>query len=80
MVGHLWKSWLGQAEQDGRAIVRIAGVRYERQLVRIKSGTGLEALTTLMNDKYGSAATPAVIDSGDLWLFEAAPRMTEGAQ
>ena len=59
MVGKLWKSWPGQAEQDGRAIVRIAGVRYERQLVRIKSGTGLEALTTLMNDKYGSAATPA---------------------
>ena len=80
MVGKLWKSWPGQAEQDGRAIVRNAGVRYERQLVRIKSGAGLEALTTLMNDKYGSAATPAVIDSSDLWLFEAAPRMTEGAQ
>lgn len=79
-VGKLWKSWPAQAEQDGRAVVRIDGVRYERQLVRITSGAGLEALTALMNDKYGSAATPAVIDSGDLWLFEAAPRTTEGAQ
>ena len=80
MVGKLWKSWPAQAEQDGRAVVRIDGVRYERQLVRITSGAGLEALTALMKDKYGSAATPAVIDSGDLWLFEAAPRTTEGAQ
>ena len=80
MVGKLWKSWPAQAEQDGRAILRIDGVRYERQLVRITSGAGLEALTALLNEKYGSKATPAAIDSGDLWMFGAAPRTPEGAQ
>ena len=80
MVGKLWKSWPAQAERDGRAIVRIDGVRYERELVRIKSGAGLEALTSLLNEKYASTATPAAIDSGDLWMFEAAPRTTEGAR
>ena len=80
MVGKLWKSWPAQAEQDGRAVVRIDGVRYERQLVRITSGAGLEALTALLNEKYGSKSTPAAIDSGDLWMFEAAPRTPEGAQ
>ena len=80
MVGKLWKSWPAQAERDGRAIVRIDGVRYERQLVRIKSGAGLEALTSLLNEKYASTATPAAIDSGDLWMFEAAPRTTEGVR
>ena len=80
MVGKLWKSWPAQAEQDGRAVVRIDGVRYERELVRVKSGAGLEALIELMNEKYGSAGTPAAIDSGDLWMFEAAPRATEEAQ
>ncbi|MDB4150746.1 hypothetical protein N9740_04540 [Pseudomonadales bacterium] len=80
LVGKLWKSWPAQAEKDGRAIVRINGVRYERQLVRIKSGAGLEALTELLNEKYASSATPAAIDSGDLWMFEAAPRTTGEAQ
>ena len=78
-VGRLWKSWPAQAERDGRAVLRVNGVRYERQLVRISSGAGLEELTQLINDKYSSQATPATIDSGDLWMFEAAPRATAGA-
>ncbi len=80
LVGRLWKSWPAQAEQDGRAVVRINGVRYERQLVRIASGAGYEALTELMNEKYASTATPESIDSGDLWMFEAAPRSSVGDQ
>jgi hypothetical protein len=79
LVGKLWKSWPAQAERDGRAVIRVDGVRYERQLVRIKSGAGMEELTALMNEKYSSQATPATIDSGDLWMFEAAPRNTAGA-
>jgi hypothetical protein len=27
-----------------------------------------------MNEKYSSRATPAAIDSGDVWMFEAQPR------
>ena len=49
LVGKLWKSWPAQAERDGRAVIRVDGVRYERQLVRIKSGAGMEELTALMN-------------------------------
>jgi hypothetical protein len=77
-VGKLWKSWPAQAERDGRAVLRINGTRYERQLVRVTSGEGLEALTATMNKKYPSRATPAAIDSGDLWMFEAQPRGTVG--
>ena len=73
-VGKLWKSWPAQAERDGRAIVRVAGVRYERQLIRIEKGDGLESLTSLMQEKYGSSASPASIDAGDLWMFVAGPR------
>ena len=36
LVGKLWKSWPSQAERDGRAVIRVDGVRYERQLVRIE--------------------------------------------
>ena len=80
LVGKLWKSWPSQAERDGRAVIRVDGVRYERQLVRIENGAGLDELTALMNEKYSSQATPAAIDAGDLWMFEAAPRAAAGAR
>jgi len=80
LTGKLWKSWPGQAERDGRAVLRIEGVRYERQLKRITSGAGLEELVALMNKKYATKGTPGAIDSGDLWMFEAAPRTVERAQ
>ena len=35
-VGPLWKNWPRQAERDGRAVLRIGGKRYERQLRRIE--------------------------------------------
>jgi len=79
-VGKIWKSWPAQAERDGRAVVRVDGVRYERQLTRIEKGEGLGPLTTLMQEKYGSRATPAAIDSGDLWMFVAEPRLAEASQ
>ena len=40
-IGRLWKRWPVQAERDGRAVVRIEGKRYERTLVRIRSGAGI---------------------------------------
>lgn len=79
-VGKLWKSWPAQAERDGRAVMRIDGVRYERQLVRVQSGEGLQALTALINEKYSSRTSPEAIDSGDVWMFEAAPRTASGAK
>ena len=38
-LGKIWKDWAFQADEgDGLAVARIDGVRYERQLIRIKSG------------------------------------------
>jgi hypothetical protein len=73
-VGRLWKHWPGQAERDGRAIIRINGIRYERQLVRIQSGDVLDGITAEITRKYPSQTTRAAIEAGDAWLFEAAPR------
>ena len=79
-VGKLWKSWPAQAVRDGRAVFRVNGVRYERQLVRLTSGAGLESLMAMVNEKYESRATPAAIDSGDVWMFEARPRAGSAGQ
>ena len=73
-VGRLWKHWPGQAERDGRAVIRIDGIRYERQLVRIQSGDILDGITATITSKYPSPTTRAGVEAGDTWLFEAAPR------
>jgi hypothetical protein len=77
--GKIWKTWPGQAVADGRAVVRIEGVRYERQLKRIQTGDVLDAIAATISAKYPSRATRAVIESGDLWIFEVAPRDPEVA-
>ncbi len=73
-VGRLWKRWPLQAERDGRAIMRIDGKRYERQLVRIKSGPILDGISTAIRQKYPSQTTRATVEAGETWVFEAAPR------
>ena len=73
-VGQLWKRWPVQAERDGRAVMRIDGKRYERQLVRIESGEILDGITTAIRKKYPSQTTRATVEAGDTWIFEAAPR------
>ena len=73
-IGRLWKRWPVQAERDGRAVVRIEGKRYERTLVRIRSGAEvLEGVSAELGRKYGFGG-PGSIESGDTWLFELAPR------
>ncbi len=74
MVGQLWKRWPIQAERDGRAVIRIDGKRYERQLVRIASGDILDGITGAIRDKYPSRTTREAVEAGDAWVFEAAPR------
>ena len=73
-VGRLWKRWPVQAERDGRAVIRIDGKRYERQLVRIESGEILDGISGAIRDKYPSRVTRAAVEAGDSWVFEAAPR------
>ena len=72
-VGKMWKQWPLQAENDGRALFRINGVRYERHLERIQSGPELVGITAAITDKYPSQTTPAAVENGGVWLFEATP-------
>ena len=73
-VGRVWKRWPLQAERDGRAMMRIDGIRYERQLVRIKSGPILDGISAAIRNKYPSQTTRATVEAGETWVFEAAPR------
>lgn len=73
-VGRLWKSWPGQAERDGRAVMRINGIRYERHLQRISSGASLDGIVAAITAKYPSQTTRATVEAGDVWVFEAAAR------
>ncbi len=73
-IGRMWKRWPAQAVRDGRAMVRIEGKRYERQLVRIRAGTALEGVASELSRKYGYSGAAARIESGNTWLFELAAR------
>ena len=81
-IGRLWKQWPAQAERDGRAIIRVAGQRYERTLVRIVDtfqGPVVAGVISDLRRKYGFGATPADLREGTAWLFELAPPSTRGA-
>jgi hypothetical protein len=82
-LGRLWKKWPAQAERDGRAILRIDGRRYERQLVRLMTEPEVAGVTAEFSRKYGAGMTPASIEAENTWLFELAPRapgMTGGSR
>jgi hypothetical protein len=78
-VGRLWKHWPIEAERDGRAILRIDGKLYERQLVRVQDDAVIGPLTQEIRRKYSVPATPEAVKSGSLWLFEVAPRTSAQA-
>jgi len=74
-VGKLWKKWPMQALRDGRAVIRIDGKRYERQLSRILDDRPvLEGIAAEINRKYGAALTADMAASGDAWFFAFEPR------
>ncbi len=72
-LGRLWKQWPIEAEADGRALLRIDGKRYERQLVRVTSPALFDALTKELRRKYRVGVTSRSVESGNLWLFELMP-------
>jgi len=81
ILGGLWKHWAVQADAgNGLAVMRINGVRYERQLVRINSGDVLDGIAAASSAKYGGAASRQAIESGDTWIFELAPRAGQSMQ
>ena len=74
-LGRLWKHWAVLADEgSGLAVVRIDGVRYERQLKRIKGGDVLDGYAIASKAKYGSPSTRESIEAGKTWVFELAPR------
>lgn len=74
-LGRLWKEWAIQADEgDGLAVLRVNGTRYERQLVRIKEGAVLDGVGAEMGRKYRAPVTRQIIESGNTWVFELAPR------
>ena len=87
-IGRLWKQWPVEAEKDGRAILRVDGVLYDRQLRRIHSGEQLPTLLSELARKYleGDVTTTTAeeeqaalaqgmraITDGSLWIFELTP-------
>jgi hypothetical protein len=74
--GKLWKHWPMEAEEDGRALLRVDGKLYERQLVRIQEPGIVSGVLAERSRKYGNslAALQELVTSGDLWLFELQPR------
>ncbi len=79
--GRFWKQWPIEAEQDGRAILRVGRALYERKLVRIADGPLLAPLLAELSRKYlgGNDVPAAAVTSGSLWLFELAPRQAAPA-
>ena len=74
-LGQLWFSWPLHAAKDGRAVVRINGNRYPRQLIRIQSGQALEGITVAFRTKYDDPITRQDVEDGVVWVFELAPRV-----
>ena len=74
-LGRRWKKWGVQAsEDDGLALVRINGVRYERKLERVFYSPLLDGVIEKKIAKYRSRITKEAIESGETWVFELAPR------
>jgi hypothetical protein len=74
--GKLWKQWPHEAEKDGRVVLRIGDKLYQRVLVRVSSGPLIAPITAELSRKYAGGADIPVeaVTSGELWLFELAPR------
>ena len=75
-MGKIWKHWPMEAEEDGRALLRVDGKLYKRNMVRIEEGEILNAVLAELSRKYagGFPVSQSNIDSGDLWIFELEPR------
>ena len=75
-IAPVWKKWPAEAERDGRAVIRVAGKRYERDVVRIQDPALLEALAAEIRRKYPMARgmTAAAAQAGDAWLYALPPR------
>ena len=74
-LGKVWKHWPMEAEKDSRAILRVDGKLYERNMVRIHEGEILDLVLKELSRKYagGFPVSKRDVDSGNLWIFELEP-------
>ena len=69
----LWKQWPYQALEDGRAVVRVLGKRYEVQAKKVEEPELYQTVAGLVADKYALPRSgPA--DPEELWIFRLDPR------
>lgn len=64
----LWKQWPHQAREDGRAVLRVEGRRYERQAVHVTDPAELAPVLELVTSKYG-IGDPTDAGPDDVWIF-----------
>lgn len=67
-----FKTWHHEALEDGRAIVRVQGKRYERQLVRVTDEALIAELTPRIAAKYALEGSDG-FDPARIWLFRLDP-------
>lgn len=77
---YVFKRWHEDAQMDGRAVVRIAGKRYERQAVRVTDPELVAALRLEFEDMVRRWVAPDVLGEAptqgpsDIWFFRLDPR------
>lgn len=69
------KNWHKKALEDGRAIVRVKGKRYERTLAKIDDERLGEALGQIIARKYNVGEGSPVGDSTRAWFFRLERRL-----
>ncbi len=72
--GKIWKQWPHYAEKNNKALLRIDGKIYERQLIRLTAEDFNEGIAAEFNRKYNSGLGREAIASNSAWLYELAPR------
>jgi hypothetical protein len=73
-VGKIWKQWPHHAMTNGAALIRIDGRIYERQLRRINDADIANIVGPEFARKYQLGMNADSVSTGDVWLFELAPR------
>lgn len=75
----IWKQWPHEAIQDGRAIVRIDGIRYPFLLERVKDRKTWQKVGLLSAKKYMPGEPESSMELGperwdEFWIFRLSPR------
>ena len=70
----LWKQWPHEALEDGRALLRIDGKLYPRQLVKVEDMSLIASLGEKVGHKYGLSPGDGEPDPDAVWFFRLDPR------